>query len=388
MVLPAATNNSIFIPLKLLKSQNNCIMNIVCNQWRKMVTLLVISSCLFAPLAAQTTVVVNNTPGIKADYKTLQGAVDSVAAGTLILLQPGPFTYGDVVIRKKVVIIGAGYFLGQNADPNTQATLRSSIVSRVYFDTASNGSYITGISLNGHVDGGDRTRINFNYTSDITVSRCLVDNMDTYAYATRSSSLVIKQCFFRSSGNNAFILRSRESTGIDFVNNIFTGDDANILPTEYFTNYNASVLFKNNIIYNPSYTVYPSAYTFINNIMFVKNNSNITLLCVASLNNVGNVNYTSPGPNITNAVESNVFVLNSNPSIASPDARFKLKTGSAAIGYGLGGVDCGAFGGPAGSSYELSGIAEFVPNIFFLDVPTVGTQTGGLPVHIKIRANQ
>jgi hypothetical protein len=106
------------------------------------------------------------------------------------------------------------------------------------------------------------------------------------------------------------------------------------------------------------------------------------------MNNVGNCNFTSPGPNITNAVEANVLVLNSDPTVSSPDARFKLKPASQAIGYGQGGVDCGIFGGQPNERYELSGIAEFVPNIFYLNVPTVGTTTGGLPVHIKVRANQ
>ncbi len=364
---------------------------LVLTRFRNILAMTVFASCINAGVHAQNFVVVNNTPGIKSDFKTLQGAVDSVANGTIILLQPGPSSYGDVFIRKRITIIGAGYFLGQNNAPNTQATLRSSVLGRVYFDTSSNGSYMTGISLTGRLESGITARIIFNYTSDITVSRCLVDNPGTYAYATRSSSLTIKQCYFRPNGTNANILGSNSATGIDFVNNIFSPDGSgeNKLPSEYFTNYNTSVLFKNNVMYNvsnPGY--YPSANTLINNIVFDQNGTPGAVLCVASLNNVGNMTYTSTGPNITNAVEKDVFVLKSNPSIASPDARFQLKAGSAATGYGQGGVDCGAFGGLQGSAYELSGIAEFVPNIFFLDVPTVGTQTGGLPIHIKVRANK
>ena len=38
----------------------------------------------------------------------------------------------------------------------------------------------------------------------------------------------------------------------------------------------------------------------------------------------------------------------------STDGRYKLKAGSPAIGYGVGGVDCGIYGGP--EPYVLSGM--------------------------------
>lgn len=337
-------------------------------------------------------VVVNNTPGIVADYKTLQGALDSVADGTLILLQPGAFTYGMVTVKKRVSIIGAGYFLNQNPDPNRQATPSESVVSTINFDTASNGSYITGISLTGLITGG-ANRMHFSNTSNITISRCLIypGTSGNLCGAYRANLITVKQSFIRVPGGwgHATIMHTREATDISFLNNVFQNDDPAYgfqMPSEYFTNYNSAILFKNNIMHNPyNPGFYPSANTMINNIIFQNNVSALNV--VAAINNVGTATYSAPGPNITNAVYADVFVLNSDPSITSPDGRYKLKAGSVAIGYGQGGVDCGIFGGLANERYELSGIAEFVPNIFYLNVPTVGTATGGLPVHIKVRAN-
>lgn len=339
---------------------------------------------------AQNMVVVNNTPGVTANYKTLQGAVDSVTDGTIILLQPGPTSYGDVTIKKRVSIIGAGYFLNHNPDPASQATQQSSVVTRIFFDTASNGSYITGLSITAPINSGTNYRLNFNFTSNVTISRCLILNWGGYVYATRSSSITVKQCYFNGGGNNATIAFTSVATGIEFLNNIFSIDQANshILPTESFTNYTASFLFKNNVMFNvsnPGY--YPSLVTLTNNVIFQTNGSG-TINCAAAMNNAGDATYSSGGPNITNAVLANTLVLNSDPTITSADGRYKLKPGSVAIGYGQGGVDCGAFGGSASEKYELSGIAEFVPNIFYLNVPVVGGSTGGLPVHIKVRANQ
>ncbi|MGB8193957.1 MAG: right-handed parallel beta-helix repeat-containing protein [Chitinophagaceae bacterium] len=341
---------------------------------------------------AQNQVVVNNTPGVVADYKTLQGAVDSVADGTLILLQPGPFTYGIVNIKKRVTIIGPGYFLNHNPDPTRQATPSESVVSAINFDTASNGSYVTGVSITGQNGGG--TRVAFLNTSNITISRCLVNpgSGGWIFHSFRSNLITVKQCYIKvpSGFGNATILNSREATGTSFLNNVFENDVVYgfQLPYEHFTNYTAQVLFKNNVMHNLSNPgFYPSACTFTNNIVFQSPGYG-SVNAAAATNNVANTSFSAPGININNAVYADVFVLNSDPSIVSQDARFKLKGSSPAIGYGQGGVDCGIFGGLPNEKYELSGIAEFVPNIFYLNVPTVGTTTGGLQVHIKVRANQ
>jgi hypothetical protein len=361
----------------------------------RLIASLVAVSLFHIAGLAQSMVVVNNTPGVVADYKTLQGALDSVAPGTLILLQPGISTYGEVTVSKRVGIIGAGYFLNQNAEPNRQATPRESVVSLIVFDAGSNGSYITGISMTGNTNTG-QNRFNFSNTSDITISRCLIHpgSNQWIAYMYRSSAVTIKQSYIRvpGGGGHAYILSSRESTGLQFFNNIFTSDGDGygfILPTEYFSNYTASILFKNNVMHNVGNPIYyPSACTMINNIIFQTSSGYNQVNAVAASNNVGNATYSAAGPNIVNAVKTDVFVLNSDPSISSIDAAWKLKPGSAAIGYAQGGGDCGAFGGEPNERYELSGIAEFVPNIFYMNVPAVGTTNGGLPVHIKVRANQ
>ncbi|HYF31642.1 MAG TPA: hypothetical protein VD993_11025 [Chitinophagaceae bacterium] len=343
--------------------------------------------CLGSAIA-QNMVVVNNTPGIVADYKTLQGAVDSVTDGTLILLQPGFDTYGNITIKKRVSIIGAGYFLNHNPDPTRQATPSASVVSSLVFDTASNGSYVTGLSITGLNNPGNR--VQFSNTSNVTVSRCLIGPSGTLFGGYKSNLITVKQSYIQIAGTgHATILFTREATDFQFLNNVFDNEGYGFqLPGEYFTNYNASVLFQNNVmfnLFNPIY--YPSACTFINNIIFQGTGFG-TVNAAAASNNVGNATYSAAGPNITNAVKADVFVLNSDPNIASLDGRFQLKTGSVAIGYGQGGVDCGVFGGLANQRYELSGIAEFVPNIFYLNVPAVGTANGGLPVHIKVRANR
>ena len=54
----------------------------------------------------------------------------------------------------------------------------------------------------------------------------------------------------------------------------------------------------------------------------------------------------------------------------STDGKWELKAGSPAIGAGSGGIDCGAYGGPA--PYILSGI-PMLPHIYEADVPASAT---------------
>jgi hypothetical protein len=67
----------------------------------------------------------------------------------------------------------------------------------------------------------------------------------------------------------------------------------------------------------------------------------------------------------------------------STDGQWQLKPGSPAIGAGVGGVDCGMFGGD--SPYVLSGIPS-IPTIYFFNAPLEGGNQ--LPVQIKIKSNK
>ncbi|HWR32668.1 MAG TPA: hypothetical protein VN451_04050 [Chitinophagaceae bacterium] len=358
---------------------------------RLKLTCFAVAYFLLAEIAfSQPVVTVNNTPGETANYRTLQGALDSVADGTIILLQPGPVSYGNATIRKRVSIMGAGYFLGLNPDPFTQANLQSSITGSINFDSLSNGSQVTGIFINGN------TPLQFHRTSNITVTRCLVspDWNSAYSYVYRSSGIYMKQCMFYTQANltfNPVICIVREATGIEFHNSIFLhGNPAaysNLLPSEYFTSNTASILFKNNVIINPvNESYYPASNTFINNIIFKLTGGTMPpLQCVGADRNIGNVDYAAGGGvNNNTAVYSDVFLLNTGPVAYGPDGKFKLKAGSPAIGFGQGGVDCGAFGGTG--AYVLSGI-PFIPNIYLAELNGVPT-SGGLKLRLKVKANQ
>ena len=90
------------------------------------------------------------------------------------------------------------------------------------------------------------------------------------------------------------------------------------------------------------------------------------------------------GNNLVNIDPATLFIGFPNQGGNSLDGQFRLKSNSPAIGAGEGGVDVGPFGGS--SPYKLSGISLH-PNIWFVNMPTIGTSGGGLQVQVKVNAN-
>jgi hypothetical protein len=111
---------------------------------------LFVSLSLFAK--AQTIRRVNKTPGITGVniYTTVQAAHDASVAGDIIYVEPSntssPMTtYPDVVINRRITLIGTGYNLHQNT--GTSHDKRSVGVGQITLDYGSNGSKITGLTI-------------------------------------------------------------------------------------------------------------------------------------------------------------------------------------------------------------------------------------------------
>ena len=90
---------------------------------------------------------VNNNGGVTADFTTLQSAHNGAASGDTLHLEGSPDSYGSLTSTKKLVIIGPGYYLGEN--PNTQAVAIPAYIASVNFNVGSEGSVIMGCDFNG-----------------------------------------------------------------------------------------------------------------------------------------------------------------------------------------------------------------------------------------------
>jgi len=345
---------------------------------------LILIGMLFSVfVSAQGIVTVNNNSDFSADYDDLQTAVDAVAEGTIILVSGSGTTYGSVVniitINKQLAIYGPGYFLGANEEPWTQAHPLSAQVASIRFDAGSEGSLLAGVNV---------TSTTYIQTSDITIKNSKLSSVSSQN-SVLPTGIVFEGNYL--TGGGAFSLSIGNGGACVYRNNIIIQSAGNL---SFSGNVNSgTTIIENNTLISGSSgnisLVAPNS-IFRNNI-FINTNSGGGIIISTSTNTIANNNMsTGTGifddfpNNLDNITPEEVFIDWESPSLYSPDYIYTLAADSPAIAYGSDGQDAGAFGGD--TPYRLSGIPE-IPHIYFLDVPTTGTTTDGVQMHIKARAN-
>jgi hypothetical protein len=379
------------------------------SHFRKSIIISKLLSVLFlVPALAftQTSYTVSNAPGSVANFKTLQGAHDSVAAGSILYVLPSSYSYGNIVFTKKLTIYGTGFFIGQNLEPNTQASPGAALINSLTFRPGSDNSYIEGLQLSYQADE-QGNRINLDTVSNITISRCLLVSPTYGAYGGSHSffgiaganNCIIKQCYIQNTNGYTippvitYFGDHPNFSGLKFVNNIFDwiiigyfriGPYGN----EGLTGGSTDATFTNNTFLITTKDATFGNLNFINNV-FVdvtpsNANSNTYKPQMASaFNNVTNAGFLfSPlGTNQQGANTDSMFV-GSQAGFHSIDQKWMLRAGDAANTFGQGGIAVGAFGG--NNPYKLSGIPS-IPYIYSMNVPSQATAPGTISVHIKAK---
>jgi hypothetical protein len=284
---------------------------------------------------------VNTTPGVNANFTTAQAAHDNaqvVPTDTLYFESSG-IGYGNLNMTKRLTLISTGWFLSEN--PGQQYHVQPALLNFVTVQGSAAGSVfhcnLNTINLQEGANGCRIERCYFDYgLTDLTV---------------RSSNNVIIQNFIRGSvslnfntGNNLIsnnIIMGRVdtydlTTSATVSNNVLNGS-SNSGTTLH------NLIFQNNIINKTA------SYTFQN--CTVRNN-----ICANTTLPIGNGNLNSQSM-------AAIFV---NPN-GNTDGAFVLIGGSnPAVGAGLNGVNCGAFGG---ASPFLLGLQPAIPAIYQFIVP-------------------
>ena len=110
-------------------------------------TLLIalVSTFLAQPLQAKIWRINNN--GFGADYAQINAANNdpNVIAGDTLHLEGSNMEYNGVTLNKKLIIIGAGYFVTEN--PKTTNSGLSSMVKDITLNAGSAGSVLMGIHV-------------------------------------------------------------------------------------------------------------------------------------------------------------------------------------------------------------------------------------------------
>jgi hypothetical protein len=326
---------------------------------KKQLLLSLIFTLFCGIIYGQHLIRVNNTSGTDPDYTTLQAANDNASTGDTIYVEGSTTNYAGADIDKKLTIIGPGFFLSEN--DSTQAnSLEAKFNGYIYFNAGSAGSVITGISgsISIKVNNISVTRCNAAYiTCDADVNNILISqNYATMIYKNygKTTNAIISNNIV-----SYYISFDYQDGPLQVTNNVLSGTYTNPINV-----YNSTIA--NNIICNSSAQI------------IVNTGNNI-------INNILAASGTNANGNKYNVVMTSVFVDYSGNLGKSDDAKWMLKVGSPAIGAGVSGVDCGAFGGT--TPYVLSGVPA-LPHIYEATIPVTAYSDKGLSCTIKVKSGK
>lgn len=338
------------------------------------VFLLAISTSAFSKIW----IVDSNAGSTAKDFTNLQAAHDGAAAGDTLYLIGSPINYitAEVIVSKRLVIIGPGYFLNENS--NLQININAAQVSlpgsnALTFNAGSEGSVIMGVFINGALT------INAN---NILIKRNYISrNGNADNIIINASNIILTQNYiFSYIGTDAnVIVISSSRSGILITNNYIHHNCANGCGggtrMALISSGTSSLELSNNIFYGN---------VTVSNALVQNNLSLFTgFAATASLvrNNSGAAGsyYPNGNDNISNSDFGNAFITG-----GTTDGKWQPSASSPFKGTGFGGTDRGLFGGS--EPYVLSGIPP-IPTIYSLTAPTIGEKNTGLPIQIKVKSN-
>ena len=329
----------------------------------------------------------NPVPAIVSDFPsatTLQQVNDNatVASGDTIHLEQSPTTYGACIFTKKLIVIGAGYFLSQNPNTQVNTSYGTKVGNLTFYDPASASSFVYGCEV-GNVYMG---------VNGLTIARCYMPSGLCYIGNNTTGNIDgmnIRQCFF--AGSTAGLAPITNNTGTGTVTNM--NINGNILKPTYFgisLDARVSGIFKNNVLSNTYYSpINLQNFYVVNNLCTNNGNGNSFTNCTVEYNSgvtasqffsgMSGSGTTYGTGNTTQTLAQMAFLAG-----ASTDGYYQLGAASTVAGNGKGGNDLGAFSGDY--PYKLSGIAP-VPNIYSLTIASIPAGATTISVTVTAKGN-
>lgn len=316
-----------------------------------------------------TTLIVNNHfPTPAGEYATIQLAHNAASVGDTILLTPSEGTYNGIEVTKLVHIVGNGWTRPSVSVPNTKT-------STFNFIAGSEGSTITGCEVNGNII------IN---TNNITVKRNKCNYLSVEANYT--NAVIMQNSIIESTCTGTWrfscMIYIAPNTEVFLSNNILINNGSCYTELALLVDYPSNAIICNNVVRGGSFSIYCSM-----------DGSNYSTLSV--FNNIipgGNISGIDPDDAHNNISNSTQFgVTNGNQQnvdintvfVDAANNNFHLKEGSPAIGSGLGGTDCGIYGG---TFPFVDNGRTWLPIITEANVQGIVNKADGLDITVKAKS--
>lgn len=314
---------------------------------KKLTILLAIM--LFAAFTTKATVwTVSNDPNQPAQYDSIYKAHDAASPGDTILVSGSQTSYGIIYIKKRLVLIGAGF------EPNNFNEFETNI-NQVYFDTLPGLSGASGSEIFGFYIYWLRWNTNIN---NIKIHRNYIFSVNVQNTPSKNL-LFCNNIFIKTNGNVSLLGGITNTINVMIANNIFCmyKYDYGISSTGYdcISNANKTTIILNNL-FSPTTSGYINtngmfcgcdSATIVNNIFFYRTTDGGNN-CVFA-NNIGYgipniVNGTNTGGNNIIADPKFIYVVPNNAFNYTNN--YNLQATSPGKNAGTDNTDIGIYGGP------------------------------------------
>lgn len=352
---------------------------------------------------------VSNNPSRPAQFTTFAAAQTASANGDTIYVHGSPFTYPDMTISKRLVIIGAGY------NPNNQYGQPTNVNAIVLFRDAGS-SNASGTVLSGILTS--RLDISGLMSDNIRVFRCRFSSyINLAAGGNYANGWVLHNNIFQSYlFAGASSRTSASATNVIIANNIF-------LPNAYLYGYNSNTIIVDHNIFFGANNFYITYNIIVSNNIFTRASGTIfysgstgPVLCtfsnnLSNLTTIADTTSYSPSTNFVNTYtgtggggnfgggniigQDPLYTAVSNLSDFSPTANYRLQASSPGRNAGTDGTDLGIYGGSypfpsggaVGSGYDTSPMPP-IPQVTELNILNATVPVNGtLNVNVKATVN-
>ena len=325
-------------------------------------------------------------PLIAADFTTLQAAHDAAAVGDTIHLEQSSTTYGNCIFTKRLVVIGAGYFLALNPKTQVNRDYPSIVTTLTLTNAGCAGTMIMGLTQLA----GSIWTVGAN---NVTIARCrLIYSANPRIYlgsggATNSDGINLLQNYMEGSTGYNSVQATPGTTGnitnLNITGNFFGGVYGISLGT------NASGIFKNNTVVTTYYPITLANFYIANNMTHSTSGYNNAIDNSTVEYNMGTIasHFVSPTGAGNTIGAGNQTVTYANWLLlggASTDGAYQLTASSPAKGAGKLGDDMGMFGSAV--PYKLSGIAS-VPNVYAMSIAPIAPGASSISVTVSAKSN-
>jgi len=339
----------------------------------------ILSLALCIPIISYGNVLtVDNSSSSPGQYTNMSAAYNAASNGDTIYVRGSLHSYGSITLKKKLIIIGAGY----NPSPsNTFPTVFDNITfSKISTSNNASGSEIYGVKVksSGKISISGTTYSGNIY--NIRVERCqakvetkscsgvkLINNiLDLYIRDYTNGNTIVNNNII----TNISFSSTYNSNSITFDHNLFTSGASSIF---------LYCIVKNSIFYGTTPGNSATHTTFANNMAYASANDTFD---ITTNSNSGYNNLDHTNPNFV-SVSSTTFSLFYDYHLQSGSAGINAATDGSNLGI-YGGLYPFPSGGASGSGFQTSQEPS-IPQIYEFNIQNKNIQPSDtLSINIKV----